>query len=364
MPSLSREQREFLQRHKIPTSMVFDATGLRRKDWQDQMDDLGLRFAFGVGPCRRGNHTLRTRSGNCMQCEPANIAFANRHYDEGFVYLAYSLEKILIKVGIAKDISARISSLNSLGYAGASDWKILQSIEVPGAGEIEFAIHADLATHNVAETYLRDGNPVVCREVFRCDMHTALLAFNAHTGERREVDQEISQQFLEHLAERAAGVEDRDGETPQWILDYRGEAATGADDDESEEGEGGDENTPQWILDYRIEVATDVDDDESEEGEDEDGETPPWILGYRGEAATDVDDEDSEEGGDGDEDKDEDEETPQWILDYRGEVATDEDSEEGGDEDEETPQWILDYRDTPQWILDYQRTRRNRRRRR
>jgi len=131
MSTLSKEQRDFLRHHKIPENLVFDATGLKRKEWQSQMEQLGLRFAFGVGKCKRG-HTLRSRAGNCIQCETANIAFTNRHYDDGFVYIAYSLEKILLKVGVAKSIKKRMNSLNSLGYAGANDWKVLHSVEANG----------------------------------------------------------------------------------------------------------------------------------------------------------------------------------------------------------------------------------------
>jgi hypothetical protein len=200
MSKLSDEQCAFLQQHKIPVNMVFDATGLKRKDWIFQMKQLGLRFAFGVGPCKKGNHTLRTVGGNCIQCKPADIAFTNRHFDDGFVYIAYSLEEVLLKVGIAVSVKKRIGSLNSLGYAGATDWKALQSVKAKRAGETEFSIHSDLSAHHVSVSYLRDGNPVDCREVFRCSITDALNAFNKNTDARYDVDgidNEIVQRFME-----------------------------------------------------------------------------------------------------------------------------------------------------------------------
>ena len=214
MPSLSREQLNFLDAHNIPVSMVFDATGLRRKDWESQMRELGLRFAHGTRPCRSGNHTLKTKAG-CIQCNPAFIAFANRYYENGFVYLAYSAEKKLIKVGVGRAVEGRENSLNRLGYAGASDWKMLHSVKVDGAGQIEFSIHSDLAIHNVTETYLRDGNQVVCREVFRCDMQTALLAFEKNTGKKCAEIQEILHRFPEGWS--------KDKENPHWFSEDRSE---------------------------------------------------------------------------------------------------------------------------------------------
>jgi hypothetical protein len=181
MRNLSNEERKFLNEQNIPLSRVFDATGLRRKDWEFQIKELGLQFAYGTNPCRNGGHTLKTKAG-CIQCNPAFIAFARRHYENAFVYLARSSAKKLIKVGVGKTIERRETSLNSHGYAGASDWKVLHSVEVDEAGKVEFSIHSDLVIHNVAETYLRDGNLVVCREVFSCSMDTALHAFKKHTG--------------------------------------------------------------------------------------------------------------------------------------------------------------------------------------
>jgi hypothetical protein len=317
--------------------MVFDATGLRRKEWQSQMEQLGLRFAHGVGPCAKGNHTLRTLGGNCMQCDPATIAFANRHYDEGFVYIAYSLEKILLKVGVAKSVQSRNKSLNNLAYAGANDWKTLQSVKVRRAGEIEFAIHSDLAKHNLAEKYLRNGELVVCREVFRCDIHTASVSFEEHTGTPCKANQEVLQRFLNDYPDRSSDI--------FTDVDLSG-------DDEREADE-----TPQWILNFRSDVKTETNTEADFDLSDDDdnGElTPRWIFDHQldGKTNDDVSDDDDDDG----------DETPQWILDYQSDGKANDDVRD--DDGDETPQWIIDIRDTPQWITHLRsriRRRRNRR---
>jgi hypothetical protein len=220
MTELSKEQKDFLKQHNIPTSMVFDATGMRRKDWVQQISDLGLRFAYGTTPCRNGKHTLKTKAG-CIQCHPEYIEFINRYYKNGYVYLACSPQQKLIKVGVAIKVKGREQSLNRLGYAGATDWEVLHSVKVDGAGQIEFAIHSELAQHNVAETYIRDGRQVVCREVFRCDMRAAFRSFEKQTGTKCENFQEITRRFSEDWNEETYEEDyeegDEDDKKPQWF---------------------------------------------------------------------------------------------------------------------------------------------------
>jgi hypothetical protein len=347
MPMLSDEQREYLLRHKIPASVVFDATGLRRKEWQSQMKQLGLRFAFGVGPCKKGNHSLRSAGGNCIQCEPANIAFANRNYDDGHVYIAYSMEEVLLKVGVAKSVKKRINSLNSLGYAGATDWKVLHSIKVKKAGEVEFSIHADLASYHVSVTYLRDGNPVDCREVFRCDVLTALNTFDKNTGAKSKVDEvanEIVQLFLtentedvslrgphnevayanpigDHDEENDDHVEtwlqrwrgeekERNFKTEPWLRVWRGEAdaalvSSNVSVNEEEvtdniEHEGERKEIEQWWREWDVEEDVeapedqpeDIDAEESIERDDTDDQQKhiePWLRKWHGEDIDEAD---------------------------------------------------------------------------
>jgi hypothetical protein len=264
MATLSEEQREYLDQHNIPADIVFDATGLRRKDWQSQMKQLGLRFAFGVGPCKKGNHSLRSASGNCIQCEPANIAFTNRNYDDGHVYIAYSMEEELLKVGVAKSVKMRINSLNNLGYAGATDWKVLHSVKVKRAGEVEFAIHADLAPYNESVTYLRDGNPVDCREVFRCNIDMARHIFEKHTGSTFMVDPATIELFIKSKSDNGITqieYESDEQEAEPWLSSWRGEEGGGNDEQEAE----------PWLRSWRGEDGGGNDDQEDE----------PWIREWR-----------------------------------------------------------------------------------
>ncbi len=54
MPRLSKENLDFiLKKNKIPLEEVFDATGLRRKDYLPIMENNGYRLAYGVNNLHR-----------------------------------------------------------------------------------------------------------------------------------------------------------------------------------------------------------------------------------------------------------------------------------------------------------------------
>jgi hypothetical protein len=166
---LSSEQRAFLAANGIALSTVFDATGMRKTDYQDAMEELGKSFAYGVTPCRRSMHTLRTRAGHCIQCDPAKIAFMLRYDSSGLVYIAGSEAGRLIKVGSSGDIEQRRGTLNDLCYGGQRDWQILASAKCGAAGRIEFAVHSKLAPFATSGHYFRGAKKQNCYELFRCD---------------------------------------------------------------------------------------------------------------------------------------------------------------------------------------------------
>src|SRR4051812_46301412 len=90
MLSLSLSQLQFLRHHKVSLSRVFNADGMATSDYRQAMDELQMVVAFGVTPCRKAAHTLRTRGGHCVQCRPASLAFVMRHDNPAQVYVAYS----------------------------------------------------------------------------------------------------------------------------------------------------------------------------------------------------------------------------------------------------------------------------------
>lgn len=174
MARLSKNQKFFLERQHVSLSSVFDATGLERSEYYKSMKLLDKELAMGVTACAKGGHRLRTRSGHCVQCNTASLAFQSRHSAVGFVYIAGSIALNVIKAGFSKSVEDRIINLNTLGYGGADDWVCLYWVKTKNAGEIEFQTHSALEQYAAPKTYERYGCEVNCLETFSCDAALAI----------------------------------------------------------------------------------------------------------------------------------------------------------------------------------------------
>lgn len=69
LAKLTKEQKAFLDRVGVPLSRVFDASGMRTAEYKQAMRDLGMWVAYGASPCEAEGHTLRSRTGHCVQCK-------------------------------------------------------------------------------------------------------------------------------------------------------------------------------------------------------------------------------------------------------------------------------------------------------
>lgn len=180
MAVLSPEQRAFLHSQKILMRDLFDASGLKKQEYQALMKELGQLFAYGVSPCQSAGHTLRSRSGHCIQCDTKIIAFSRRNSDAGTVYIAGSTSSQLLKVGYTNDRQRRATYLCNEKYGGASDWEILAWVNLSrNAGRVEFDIHEALKNKSASGYYMKEGKQVSCYELFRCsylDAKKALMA--------------------------------------------------------------------------------------------------------------------------------------------------------------------------------------------
>ena len=177
--NLTLEQLVFLARHDIPLWKVYDATGLPRWLYREIMSEQRLIIAYGVSPCARAGHTLRTRAGSCVQCDTRQIAYMKRWDDSAEVYVAYSLATGYCKVGSSVSAESRVMQLNNLGYAGADDWELHDIVACDRAGYVESTVHQMLGEGRCEVGYRRDGVWVNCKEVFSCHPDHALEALTA-----------------------------------------------------------------------------------------------------------------------------------------------------------------------------------------
>jgi hypothetical protein len=180
--NLTKEQRKFLDRQKIPTGLTMDASGLAVSEYRPMMSDLGLYVAYGVTPCRKNGHTMRTRTGSCVQCSPEQLAHLRRVDTTGHVYVARSRQKKLTKIGFASDAATRIESLRKEGYADAVDWELVHFVICSRGGRVELAAQNTLREHRVARAFKKGGRLKVSKEVFSCSVKKAINAVDNALG--------------------------------------------------------------------------------------------------------------------------------------------------------------------------------------
>jgi hypothetical protein len=173
MNVLSKEQIEFLKSQKIDLKYLFNAQGYSKKEYKKIMKELNKSIAFNVTPCKRGGHTLRTRSGHCCQCNTATIAYQQRSEASGIVYVAGSLKGELIKIGFSKALEVRSESLNRTYYAGFKDWEILFAINSDKAGEIENLANSCLHKYALSFDYFKDNHWQDSSETYKCSYSKA-----------------------------------------------------------------------------------------------------------------------------------------------------------------------------------------------
>jgi hypothetical protein len=172
---LSQAELDFLVRLGVDADDLFDATGMKKKEYRPKMKELDLMFATGVTPCNAYGHRIRNRYGNCVQCNPGTTSYANRYHVAGDVYVAHSEVGQLVKVGMSNDLGDRMQQLNVHRPGGFSDWKLLASVYVENARRVENALQVRL--HEYQADYAHFARDSYCKELFTCSPSLALQAF-------------------------------------------------------------------------------------------------------------------------------------------------------------------------------------------
>ncbi len=185
--TLTAEQKRFLSAHRIPIERVFDAQGRSASDYKRLMKTRGYLVACNVTPCQKARHTLRTRYGHCVQCDTKHIAFINRHSEQGYVYLAASMNCTLVKIGASIDPLRRIVHLNGYVYGGASDWKVIATFPSDSYARHEHAAQALLEEFRTTGHYFDRGGTIECSELYNCDVEVARRAIEFVIGRLKTV---------------------------------------------------------------------------------------------------------------------------------------------------------------------------------
>ena len=163
---------------------------MTRTEYAEAMRADDKVIAYGLNPCPKGGHKLRTRSGNCPQCDTSTLSYVLRYYTDARIYIAGSKSRKIIKVGVSKDsstLSKRIGILNVRAEGGARDWRLLSDIFCgKTAYKLESLVHGDLKNYSCDATYMNSGKLIRCKEIFSCSYYTAkwALLFNINESHR------------------------------------------------------------------------------------------------------------------------------------------------------------------------------------
>lgn len=163
---------------------VYDGRSQRSAVWKARVRETGQTLVLGT-PCEAAAHRLRTRSGHCAQCNPANIAYQNRHNSSGYVYIAGSVTRRVIKIGTALDIEQRCKNLVNQCYGGITDWTILFFAEVDNGGLVESFALRRLEGYRFDFDYIKDGKRQRATEILEVNFSQALKAVVDAIGGRK-----------------------------------------------------------------------------------------------------------------------------------------------------------------------------------
>jgi hypothetical protein len=172
---LSKIEEEFISQHGIMADEIYDATGQSPSQWKTYCEINGYYFVIG-SRCRKFGHRLRSRSNHCIQCNTANIAYTQRHYRPGYVYIAQSKAGGIIKVGSTNNLQTRRVTLRNQCYGGETDWAVTFGYRADQAGLLEMQVHAELSQFSVTRTYFKGGRHRTARELYACDRIDAARA--------------------------------------------------------------------------------------------------------------------------------------------------------------------------------------------
>ena len=176
MTALSKSELDFLKQHKLELNDFLDANSSTLSNWKELGKRAGKRFAIRDSCTKNLGHLFVTSSGHCIQCDVSRIAFRIRDTAPGYVYIAISVTKKIVKVGTSTDVERRRKQARLEGYGGASDWQELHFVEVSEAGRLERETHKMLAKYAVSGRYKNDGKMQVAREIFNCSFSQAQSA--------------------------------------------------------------------------------------------------------------------------------------------------------------------------------------------
>lgn len=151
---LTSQETAFLRSHALAAQDVYDGRGEATHDRAENARAAGKSIVLATA-CMRG-HRLRSLHGHCVQCDPGKLLTETRLPTSGYVYIAGSLSRELIKIGFTTQLDKRKKFLTD-DDGGASDWQLLYAAKVDDGGRIEDTAKKRLKAFRVPAEFIKGG---------------------------------------------------------------------------------------------------------------------------------------------------------------------------------------------------------------
>ena len=169
---LTKEQETFVKKHKISQDLLINANGEGMSDdLMQSMNDQNKVFAYNTNDCAENSeHSIRTISGDCPQCDTTKVTVALREHKNGYIYIAGSKKGSMIKVGSANETKARTPTfdISSAKYGGYDDWEVLFHARTITMGKIERLFQDKLSEYKTSYQFEKAGKLQNGGELYRC----------------------------------------------------------------------------------------------------------------------------------------------------------------------------------------------------
>ena len=185
---------EFIEYHKIDKNDIIDANGQSISDIKDEMKKNDILFAYNTTPCGNAGHTIRDRHSHCIVCNTAHIAFMKRTKQTGYVYIAGSIIKNYIKIGMTtEDPEKRIGKLNSRKVGNTNDWVVIKAVKCDYVNQVEIGIQQLLIKYKVEGDKYDDNTE--SSEIYRCKYDKANEIFEQYF-EINEINRKENKSYI------------------------------------------------------------------------------------------------------------------------------------------------------------------------
>lgn len=184
---LTKEQEDFIKKHKIAKDLLFDAQGnVLSDELKAEMSANNKVVAYNAsGYDGEENFNFQSIGGDWLEADFSKVAIALRENNVGYVYLAGSRKGGLIKVGSSNDKHNSIKGLNlpASRSAGFDDWELLFDVKSTAMGKLERLVHQELSEFKAAYPHEKIAKTQNAAELYRCSYDKARAAISALEGD-------------------------------------------------------------------------------------------------------------------------------------------------------------------------------------